>query len=219
MGAAATKRIRPNARGRADGKITRQDRQKQDSRDRVLDAAKAVLSRQPYALIAVEDIVAEAKMSRATFYRHFDSKFSIFLELHAPIRDNIYAIYSRLGKIKKLSIHNTAEWLKLLSYYYDSERILIQAFAQILAIEPEFGPLVSKMISEVCFQLGEYFPAFKKALSDDPKNAEIKAEAYILLEQIDYLCMANAIRHWNVNADASMRVVARNICHFIESHK
>src|SRR5277367_3569882 len=94
----AARRLRPNARGRAGGKRTRQEQQKQDSRQRILEAAKTVLADLPYAVMAVEDVIAEAQVSRTTFYRHFDGKFAIFRELHKPFSEALHRIYDELGR-------------------------------------------------------------------------------------------------------------------------
>ncbi len=59
----------------------------------------AVLETQPYPLLAVEDVIAEAQVSRTTFYRHFDSKFAIFRELPPAVPgDALYEIYDELGR-------------------------------------------------------------------------------------------------------------------------
>ena len=46
--------------------LTLQERQKQKSRESVLQAARAVLAEKSYAAMAIEDVIARAGVSRAT---------------------------------------------------------------------------------------------------------------------------------------------------------
>lgn len=49
-----------------------------DLRERLLEAGRVVLQRAGYARATVDDVVAEAGTSRATFYRHFHGKEDLF---------------------------------------------------------------------------------------------------------------------------------------------
>jgi AcrR family transcriptional regulator len=55
--------------------------QQPEPRDRLLDAGRTVLQRVGYASATVDDVVAEAGASRATFYRHFHGKEELFAAL------------------------------------------------------------------------------------------------------------------------------------------
>ena len=215
----AGKRLRPNVRGRTDGKFTLQDKQKQDSRERVLEAAQAVLLTHPYALITVEDITIEAKVSRGTFYRHFDSKLAVFLELHKPMKRYFYKLFDQLASVEKPDIDSVSRWLESISAYYLQEKVLIAAVEQIACIEPGFFAINSDMQEEICRRLGKAQPAFKMAFSSDPRASEAKAAAYLLLAQINHLCMENEIHRWNIDRHDSIKIVARNVCDFIKSYR
>jgi AcrR family transcriptional regulator len=55
------------------------------TRTQVVDAAKVVFERLPYADVRVADITAEAQVSTGTFYTYFDSKEEIFYEVAAEV--------------------------------------------------------------------------------------------------------------------------------------
>jgi AcrR family transcriptional regulator len=55
------------------------------TRAQVVNAAKVVFDRLPYAEVRVADITAEAQVSTGTFYTYFDSKEEIFYEVAAEV--------------------------------------------------------------------------------------------------------------------------------------
>ena len=57
----------------------------QRTRDEILAAARACFARQGYATTTVEHIVAEAGLSRGSFYTYFESKVHVFRHLAARI--------------------------------------------------------------------------------------------------------------------------------------
>jgi AcrR family transcriptional regulator len=71
----------PPERRRAWGKLPHEERYKRQRRD-LLRAAGRIASRSGYQGTRVADIVAEAGLSKSTFYEHFDSKEECFVELH-----------------------------------------------------------------------------------------------------------------------------------------
>jgi AcrR family transcriptional regulator len=50
-------------------------------RERILDATGALLSTRSFASLAVNDILAEAGVARASFYFYFESKYAVLAEL------------------------------------------------------------------------------------------------------------------------------------------
>lgn len=48
-----------------------------DTKEVLIDALRALLREKPFDDISVSNIIAKAKVSRATFYRHFQDKYSL----------------------------------------------------------------------------------------------------------------------------------------------
>lgn len=67
--------------------------------DRLLDAGRSVFADLGYAAATVDDIVARAGTSRATFYRHFRSKDQLFRELSRSCFDDLKAVVVELGTV------------------------------------------------------------------------------------------------------------------------
>jgi AcrR family transcriptional regulator len=71
----------PPQHRRSWGKVSHSDRYRQQRRD-LLRAAVLLAARDGYEGTRVADIVAEAGLSKSTFYEHFSSKEECFAELH-----------------------------------------------------------------------------------------------------------------------------------------
>jgi len=213
---ASARRLRPNARGRAGGKRTRQEQQKQDSRQRILDAAKTVLADMPYALMAVEDVIAEAQVSRTTFYRHFDSKFAIFKELYPPFLAALYEVYDGLGRHSDPSLAQIADWLRTFLAFYRDEIILVRAYWNIYSIEPEFNPIAETTTEEICRRLAETLPAFRRSLAVDAMAARI--EARLLLQDVHSFGIESTVRGWDLDTEMATGILARRIYAFLKAY-
>jgi AcrR family transcriptional regulator len=59
----------------------RQRQRRRDARERILDAARALLEEHAWSELAVETVMAEADLTRTAFYRHFEDRQSLLLAL------------------------------------------------------------------------------------------------------------------------------------------
>ena len=66
-----------------------QGRRSERSRRAVIDAAAKLLTERGYTAITMEGIASEAKVGKATVYRWWPNKASIFMELYAELADEI----------------------------------------------------------------------------------------------------------------------------------
>lgn len=79
---------RPPRQRRSWGKVSHSERYGRQRRD-LLQAAGRLAGRQGYEGTRVADIVAEAGLSKSTFYEHFQSKEDCFVELHRRTSDQM----------------------------------------------------------------------------------------------------------------------------------
>ena len=212
----AARRLRPNARGRAGGKHTRQEQQKQDSRLRILEAAKTVLADLPYALMAVEDVIAAAQVSRTTFYRHFDSKFAIFKDLHRPFLAALYDVYDGLGRHPDPTVEQIGDWVRSFLEFYRSEIILVRAYWNIYSIEPDFNPIAENITETICRRLAASLPAFSRSVAGDSMRARI--EAHLLLQDVNNFGIEAVVRGWDLDTEMAIAILARRIRAFLSEH-
>jgi AcrR family transcriptional regulator len=187
---------------------TRQQRQKQDSRDRVLVAAKEVLSETGYAAMRVEDVIARAGISRATFYKHFDGKFAIGRALHADFAPRLYAHYDILLDYADPTEAELIGWLGRLVDLYRAEKDLIVTFAHMLAIEPAFHPIMINIIRETEERWAARLPAFRVPGSNAPDAMRARIESRLLLRQLNDFCYEVAIFDWPIDVAEGCRILA-----------
>lgn len=64
-------------------RTTLPERRKQETRQRILDAAYAVFVRRGYGAASVDEIIAEADVSKGALYHHFAGKDEMFREILA----------------------------------------------------------------------------------------------------------------------------------------
>ena len=87
-----------------DGKgLSLRDEQKRLTRRLLIEGALAAFERKGYAATTIEDIVAEAKASRATFYLHFKSKADVVLVVTQTLGRRWREMYVELTSGERLS--------------------------------------------------------------------------------------------------------------------
>ena len=197
---------------------TRQEQQKQDSRNRILQAAKEVLSEIPYASMRVEDVIARAGISRATFYKHFDSKFDIGRELHAEFAPRLYSHYDVLLDYTDPTEAELVDWVNRLVVLYRDERDLMVTFAHMLAIEPKFHAMMINVIRETEERWAARIPAFRVPSSDAPDAMRARIESRLLLRQLNDYCYEVAIFDWPIDVTEGCRIMAGYFRGFLERY-
>ena len=201
------------------GGLTLQERQKQKSRESILQAARQVLSERTYASIAIEDVIARAGVSRATFYKYFDRKFAIGRELHAEFAPRLSAVYDILLKYPDPTEQQLIDWIKQLVALYHAEKDLIVTFAHLLAIEPDFYPIMINIISETEKRWAETIPAFRVPGSNSPLAMRAKIESRLLLRQINDFCYEVAIFNWSIDVTEGCRIIAGYFRTFLDRYQ
>ncbi len=199
--------------------LTLQERQKQKSRDSILAAAKDVLSERSYASIAIEDVIARAGVSRATFYKYFDRKFAIGRELHAEFAPRLSAVYDLLLRFPDPTEQQLIDWIMQVVALYRAEKDLIVTFAHLLAIEPDFHPIMINIISETEQRWAAAIPAFRVPGSSSPLAMQARIESRLLLRQINDFCYEVAIFGWDIDVTEGCRIMAGYFRSFLDRYQ
>lgn len=100
-----------------------------NQRERIIDALAVVCATKGYAAATVEDIIAQAGVSRRTFYDLFSSKQECFLVAFELVMDRVLAV------VERAYASENGEWPQRMS------RVLRTLLHQ-LAAEPELARLV-----------------------------------------------------------------------------
>jgi len=199
--------------------LTHQERQKQKSRDSILQAAKAVLTEKSYAAMAIEDVIARAGVSRATFYKYFDSKFAIGRALHAEFAPRLSAVYDEMLAHDDPTEADLIDWVKQVVALYRENRDLIVTFAHMLAIEPAFHPIMLNIIRETELRWAKRIPAFRLTGLSGTEAMRAHIESRLLLRQLNDFCYEVAIFDWPIDLTEGCRIMAGYFRTFFDRYR
>ena len=133
---------------------------KPGSRERLLGAAADAFCRAGYFAVSVEDIVKQAGVSRMTFYRHFNGKAALALDL---FRHNVELGLPRFVSIAAADFGDRATVERWIGSLFDADRRsgqLLRVFIQANAGEPDFTNSAQELIGNLIAELGKGIPAF-----------------------------------------------------------
>ncbi|MDB5393929.1 MAG: transcriptional regulator, TetR family [Rhodospirillales bacterium] len=198
---------------------TLQERQKQKSRESILQAAKEIFAEKSYATAAIEDVIARANVSRATFYKYFDSKFALGRELHAGFSPRLAAVFDQLLSFDNPTEQDLVDWIGRLVELYREEKDQIVTSAHMLAIEPAFHPIMIDIIRDIEQRWALRIPAFRVSGSNAPDAMRARIESRLLLRQLNDFCYEVAIFDWKIDVTEGSRIMAGYFRDFIERYR
>lgn len=208
--------IRIAPRKRLGGRTHHQIQQKEKNRKKLLDAGRALFARRAYATVTIDDIVARAKVSRATFYHHFGSKVEIVMSLGAESVPATHAHYEKLGALADPSESQIADWIGGIFAQYAEQTPLLKTMIEVDAIEPEYHLGVIALHGDLIRLLGRTIDAFRIASSVAHENGEGWCRAHMLIHAIDYFGTAIIVRGAAFDREAVTKMLAAEWRRFIE---
>ncbi|HZG20531.1 MAG TPA: TetR/AcrR family transcriptional regulator [Herbaspirillum sp.] len=115
------------------------EQSREQTRERLLEAAHAVFMQQGYALTSVEDISTAAGYSRGAFYSNFDDKTQLFFELLRREGESIDRGFQRLldGGLTDAEALRDALAEQYSALYRDDKCSLLWMEARIVALRDE----------------------------------------------------------------------------------
>jgi AcrR family transcriptional regulator len=202
------------SRYRASQHTKLQKKQKLTSRQNLLAAARHLFKELSYAATTVDDIVARAKVSRATFYRHFDSKTAVAVALFDEVTVFIDAANDRFAEQHDIGKAHIVEWLNDILDVLIAHRPIVQTMREVDVIEPKFDSVVDTTHDQLIARFAKHIPAFARASSTLSNSSEAHVRAHLLLLQFDQFCYAVAVRG-HLDRALAVQVMAEQFCQFI----
>ena len=160
--------------------LTLRDEQKRLTRRRLIEGALTAFERKGYAATTIDDIVAEANASRATFYLHFKSKSDVVLVMARTLGTRWRELYRELTSGERLSRKELYDWLDAMAGHYQTNRATVAALDQAAAVEPE---VASVRLANQQESLGVVAESIRRWYGSDEEDARIRAA--LLLAQMD----------------------------------
>jgi AcrR family transcriptional regulator len=157
-------------------------RRKEDSRERLLAAAVNRFCEVGYAPVSVEEIAAEAGVSRVTFYRHFVDKAELAIDLFLREASAATPLLLSIRADRFEQREAVRTWLGRLFAADRENRRLLKVFMQATSDE-RFTQRAQQWIAELIRGLGESIPAFA-ARGDRTLERRRWLEAWLLLYEI-----------------------------------
>jgi AcrR family transcriptional regulator len=160
--------------------FTLRDEQKRQTRRRLIEGALAAFERKGYAATTIDDIVAEANASRATFYLHFKNKSDVVLVMAQTLGRRWRELYRELTAGQRLSRKELYDWIEAMAGHYRTNRATLAALDQAAAVEPEVSAVRLANEQESIAVVAD---SIRRWYGGDDEDARIRAA--LLLTQMD----------------------------------
>ncbi|HYS67344.1 MAG TPA: TetR/AcrR family transcriptional regulator [Paraburkholderia sp.] len=189
-------------------RLTR-EQSKDQTRQRLLDAAQAIFMKKGFVAASVEDIAAAAGYTRGAFYSNFRSKSELFLELlrrdHEAMQAGLHAIFENAASRDEMEA-------RVLHYYSSLHRenkcFLLWVEAKLLAVrDGRFRIRFNAFMHEKLEQLSAYIREFSARVGT-PLLLPAEALAMGLMGLCDGVQFFYTVDPQNVPAEMAETVLA-----------
>jgi AcrR family transcriptional regulator len=109
--------------------ISLRQRQKQQTREHLLQAAGTLFGKNGYAATSIDDIVSEAGASRATLYAYFPSKDALLAEIVERMWADAQRYYEAFGELPDWSRRSVLQWMRSFAEAWQRDAARNQAAA------------------------------------------------------------------------------------------
>ncbi|MBB5457199.1 TetR/AcrR family transcriptional regulator [Paraburkholderia sp. Cpub6] len=189
-------------------RLTR-EQSKDQTRERLLDAAQAIFMKKGFVAASVEDIAAAAGYTRGAFYSNFRSKTELFLELlrrdHEAMQAGLHAIFESAASREEMEA-------RVLRYYSSLHRenkcFLLWVEAKLLAVrDGRFRLRFNAFMHEKIEQLSAYVREFSERVGT-PMPMQPEQLAIGLMGLCDGVQFFYTVDPQNVPAEMAETVLA-----------
>ncbi|OAJ55209.1 TetR family transcriptional regulator [Paraburkholderia ginsengiterrae] len=189
-------------------RLTR-EQSKDQTRERLLDAAQAIFMKKGFVAASVEDIAGAAGYTRGAFYSNFRSKSELFLELlrrdHEAMQAGLHAIFESAASREEMEE-------RVLRYYSSLHRenkcFLLWVEAKLLAVrDGRFRIRFNAFLHEKLEQLSAYIHEFSARVGT-PLLLPAQSLAIGLMGLCDGVQFFYTVDPQNVSAEVAEGVLA-----------
>jgi AcrR family transcriptional regulator len=177
-------RPRSEADGGGERPVSLREQQKLYTRQRLTEAALEVFDRQGYVAATIEDIVATAGASRATFYLHFKGKNEVVRAFLEEMTTESFEIYRSLDvHASGFTWQDMRAWVTQTVTFWDRNRALVKAVGEAVAVEPDLAEELVGAVERIVDVMTNYLESWSGV---DRDAARLRATLLIL--QLDRFC-------------------------------
>jgi AcrR family transcriptional regulator len=188
-----------------------QQQQRDDTRQRITQAALKVFFERGYVNTTIEHVLKEASVSRAAFYKNFDGKLAVVFAIAEEYHPQWQPIFQYLADLKKPDMDGLEHWARLHLKHQQDNIELCTLLTQVTILEPQLYQKMAVHRHHVVEMMAANHPAFAAALRD----ADWQIEAHTLLFSLNHICF-HAAQHPSPKGDAvTVRILARQMLEFM----
>lgn len=205
---------RAGRRGRPRGRSAQQEEQRKRNRTLIVAAAAKVFATKPYAQATIDDIIAAAAISRATFYAHFDSKLALAIEIYDSITDDWFAKFGELATMPELTIDTLKRWTVALAELYIEHGYVTPLVEQLAVFEPGFRQRLLQDRDMLIDRLAASgLPGCKPATGKKRQALMHRTRLRLLFQRLDQVCgiLAHSDASTPEEADAYIEAMAEEL--------
>jgi AcrR family transcriptional regulator len=166
------------------GRNERQERQRLETRQALVAAAREVFGERGYLEASIEHVLAKAGVSRAAFYSHFDSKLSLVCAVAEDFTPIWRPVFEALGDLHDPTIEALQDWVMRHLAFHREHRAICGVLTQVALLEDRLYWVLAEQRDALIADLARGHPAFARATAD-PFTA---LQARLLLWQVDETC-------------------------------
>lgn len=176
-------------RGRPPGRSAYQEERRRQTRATILDAAAELFAVTPYVYATIDDIIRAAKISRATFYDHFESKFALAIAIYDGIATDWIGHFDRLAALDPAKGEQLSEWIAALAQLYVAHGYVTPLVEQLAIFEQNFRLRLDQDRDVLIDRLAAAgLRGFSAAVGADGPARFQRARLRLLLFRLDQVC-------------------------------
>jgi AcrR family transcriptional regulator len=209
--------IAPARRTRPRGLSALHQEQIEDSRQRILAAAEQAFTRNSYSATPVDTIISIAGVSRATFYKYFNSKFDVAKGLITSFMPKLDALFDTLPD--QPTPAEARDFVYRLLRLYEDNRQSTCLFGEVGGSETGFFPEMLAFHENLLRRLGQRIPAFAKAVSGEPEDSAAHVVAHLQIHHLFGFASSVVSKGWRTDVEAGAGYLASQLADFIAANR
>lgn len=176
-------------RGRLPGRNAYQEQKRRQTRAAILAAAADIFATSPYLYATIDDIIGAAKISRATFYLHFESKLSLAVAIYDAIAPDWFDHFDKLARLRSHDVKRLKKWITGLAKLYVDHGYVTPLVAQLETFEESFRTRLHRERDATIDRLARAgLQGFAAAIGDTTEALKQRARLQLLLQRLDQVC-------------------------------
>jgi len=184
---------------------------------RLKEASRKIFYSKNYDAVSMDEIAAEAGVSRGTVYLHFPSKSELLFDL---LYDDLAAqmqLYEQLAAVRKADRRAIRAWLQEYRASMHERRISIQLFPVAFRSMPERASIVGVHRDSAIGKLGKRYPGFDlDGLQPGPRERK-RAECYIMLFMLEQVAVVFSSEFGAPDIEVGLDILADKLLAFCAS--